>query len=133
MKREEVQNGITAGLPEAEHGPIEDRICELLRPARDATGVGDQITAARRAVDELLDQLCQQLTDYRLLTEALQDVWQEVKKERAAMRRQLADCEQKITQLEAELNRAKREREVMRAKLDQWCQALNREQPSALK
>jgi hypothetical protein len=135
MKREDDQNhltDITAGLS-AEDCRVEDRICELLRPGPDAVGVGDDITAARRALDGLLDRLCRQLTDYRLLTEALQDVWQEVKKERQLMRRQLSDYEQKVKQLEADLDRAKRDKEIMRDMLDGWCRALNREEEMATK
>jgi chromosome segregation ATPase len=134
MKREEVQNRlakITAGMSKEGRGKVEMLAWELFHFAQDSAGGRDETTAAKRALEEQVGDLRQQLTNYKLLTEALQNVWQKVKKEREVMRRQLSDYEQQVKQLEADLDRAKRDKEVMREKLDEWCRALNREEKMA--
>jgi chromosome segregation ATPase len=118
MNSEELDSLIT-GIIRAE-----DRIRELSQPTPDAAGISDEIAAARQALDGLLDRLCRQLTDYRLLTDVMTDVWEQVKRERRMMR-------QRIQELETDLERAKRDKEVMREKLDKWCRALNREEEMA--
>jgi DNA repair exonuclease SbcCD ATPase subunit len=126
MNSPEVESLVT-GITRAE-----DRIRQLSQPAPDADDIINEIAVARVALDKLLlDRLCQQLEDYRSLTETMRAIWEEVKLERRIMRRQLSDYEQKVKQLEADLERAKRDREVMRAKLDEWSRALNREEEMA--
>jgi hypothetical protein len=99
----------------------EDRNRELPQAAPDAAGISDDVVAARKSLDTMLDRLCRQLSDYRLLAGAIRDVWQQIKEERRRMR-------QRIQQLEVELEKAKRDNKVMRDKLDGWCRARNREE-----
>jgi hypothetical protein len=113
-------DGLLTGIIRAE-----DRISEPPQDTPDA-GIGDDVVAARKSLDTVLDRLCRQLSDYRLLAGAIRDVWQKIKEERRGMKR-------RIKELERELEKAKRDNEVMRNKLDNWCRALNRQEETTPK
>ena len=106
MNREQVQNHlaeIIAGIPKEYRGKVEDLTWELFHFAQDAARGRDEAIAANRALEELMGDRQQQLNA----------------------------CKLEIKQLEANLEKSKRETQVMRDKLDEWCQALNRAEEMA--
>jgi len=101
MTREQVQNllaEITAVIPKQYSGKVEGLAWELFHFADDASKSRDEAIAANRALEELMVEKQQQLASYKL----------------------------KIKQLEANLEKAKNETQIMRNKLDEWCRALDR-------
>ena len=101
MTRDQVQNQlaeITVGIPNVYRGKVEKLIRELFHFAQDAARGRDEAVAANRALEELMGERQQQVPA----------------------------CKLEIKQLEANLEKAKRETQVMRDKLDEWCQALSR-------
>ncbi len=94
---------IIAGIPKEQRDEVEDLVWELFHFAEDAARGRDEAIAAQRALEELMAQRQQQLSAYK----------------------------RKIERLEASLEKAKRDTQTMRDKLDEWCQALNREEERA--
>jgi hypothetical protein len=147
MRREQVQNRLvetTAGMPIEDRGKIEKLAWELFHFAQDAAEGRDESTAAKRALEESMGDLRQQLTNYKLQVERLQV--EQLEKERLAvtlekakhdreviLQQQLADCKQQLAdykllveRLEDSLDKTKRDKQIMRDKLDEWNRALFR-------
>jgi hypothetical protein len=129
MKREQVQNHlaeITTGIPKEHRGEVEGLIWELFHFAEDAARGRDEASAAKRALEELMSDWPQRLTASKRRVEEFEILPANANGERTDLQKHVKNQELAIEQLKADVEKAKRETQLLRDKLDEWWQAFNR-------
>jgi septal ring factor EnvC (AmiA/AmiB activator) len=129
MKREQVQNHlteITAGIPKEHRGKVEALAWKLFHFAEDSGRGRDEAVAAYRALEEMMTERQEQITASERKIEQLDSQLVNANKEREATQKALRDSDLKNKQLETDLEKAKREMQIIRDKMDEWWRALNR-------